>query len=397
MSARILRRVGVFSFLALLSCEGGGPPPSSGEEETPVGRRGEVGRLVVIGGALRSENTPVYQAILDSRWGDGPLCVLPTASGTPASAMDGYVQAFDSLGGPGTARGIPLTVDNRALALEEEIADRLRECSGFFFTGGVQSRILEVFLPDGEPTPAYHALWERFRAGAVISGSSAGAAIISDPMIGGGSSGNALRQGVQGMEDGGGVRVVPGLGFMGEGIVDQHFLARGRWARLLVAVLATDEDRLGFGIDENTALVVAGDSAWVLGESAVVFLDARSAVREDGGNGGYGVRMYLLGAGDGVDLRAGAVSWERSKTSIPPGARPVSEPPEDLFAPWSLLTLLFDLATASDDRLTFHQDGHFLELRKEPGFRAMGWDGVGIQGTPRGLFLGPFVLSAWRE
>lgn len=397
MSAGMLRQIGVFSLLLLFACEGGGPPPSSGEGEAPEARRGEVGRLVIIGGALRSENTPVYRAILDSRWGDGPLCVLPTASGTPTSAMEGYVQAFDALEGPGTARGILLTVDNRALALEEEMASRLRECSGFFFAGGVQSRILDVFLPDGAPTPAYHALWERFRAGAVISGSSAGAAIISDPMIGGGNSGDALKQGVQGMEDAAGVWVTPGLGFLKDGIVDQHFLARGRWARLLVAVLGADGDRLGFGIDENTALVVAADSAWVVGESGVIFLDARYAVREDGGNGGYGVRMYLLGHGDGVDLRSGTVRWEGSKTSIPPVAKPFSELPDDLFAPWSLLTVLFDLATASDDRLTFHQDGHFLELRKEPGFRAMGWDGVGIQGTPRGLFLGPFVLSAWRE
>jgi cyanophycinase len=397
MSREILWRVGFCFFPLLLACEDRGPPPSSGEAEVTEVRKGEVGRLVIIGGGLRSENTPVYQAILDSRWGDGPLCVLPTASGTPTSAMEGYVQDFDSLGGPGTALGILLTVENRAQAQDEEMAGRLRECSGFFFTGGVQSRILEVFLQNGEATPAYHALWERFRAGAVISGSSAGAAIISDPMIGGGNSGDALGQGIQGREEAAGVWVTPGLGFLKEGIVDQHFLARGRWARLLVAVLASEEDRLGFGIDENTALVVAGDSAWVVGESGVVFLDARSASREDGGTGGYGVRMYLLGAGDRLDLRSGNVESEESKTPLPRVDEPFAHPTADLFAPWSLLTNLFELATAPEDRLTFHQDGHFLEFRKEPGFRAMSWDGLGIQGTPRGLFLGPFVLSVWGE
>ena len=107
--------------------------------------------------------------------------------------------------------------------------------------------------------------------------------------------------------------------------------------------------------------------------------------------------MYLLGAGDGVDLRSGDVTWEGSKTPIPPGSEPFADPTVDLFAPWSLLTTLFELATAPEDRLTLHQDGHFLEFRKEPGFRAMSWDGLGIQGTPRGLFLGPFVLSVWGE
>lgn len=397
MYRTILIRVCLLSSVFLFACEDRGPPPSSGEAETVEARKGEAGRLVIIGGALRSENTPVYQAILDSRWGDGPLCVIPTASGTPTSAMEGYVQDFDSLGGPGTATGILLTTENRAQALDEEMAGRLGECSGFFFTGGSQSRILEVFLPNGEPTPAYHALWERFQAGAVISGSSAGAAIISDPMIGGGSSREALEQGVQGREEAAGVWVTPGLGFLKEGIVDQHFLARGRWARLMVAILATEEDRLGFGIDENTALVVAGDSAWVAGESGVIFFDARAAVREDGGNGGYGVRMFLLGTGDGVDLRSGDVTWEGTKEEIPAGGGSFHHATVDLFERWSLLTVLFDLATATDERLTFHQDGHFLEFRKEPGFRAMGWDGLGIQGTPSGLFLGPFVLSGWRE
>jgi hypothetical protein len=107
--------------------------------------------------------------------------------------------------------------------------------------------------------------------------------------------------------------------------------------------------------------------------------------------------MFLLGTGDGVDLRSGDVTWEGTKEEIPAGGGPFHHATVDLFERWSLLTVLFDLATATDERLTFHQDGHFLEFRKEPGFRAMGWDGLGIQGTPSGLFLGPFVLSGWRE
>ena len=311
--------------------------------------------------------------------------------------MEGYVQDFDALGGPGTAEGILLTVDNRAQALDPGLADRMRECSGFFFTGGVQSRVLDVLLPDGEPTPAYHALWERYQAGAVISGSSAGAAIMSDPMIGGGTSVDALGQGIQSTEEAAGVWVTQGLGFLKEGLVDQHFLARGRWARLMVAVLGTEGDSLGFGIDENTALVVEGDSAWVVGESGVVFLDARPAAREDDGNGGYGVRLYLLGAGDGVDLRSGTVEWDVEKSPVPARAEHFSNPEADLFSSWSLLSVLHELAISPDDRLTFHQDGHFLEFRKEPGFRAMSSEGPGVQGLPKGLFLGPFVLSAWRE
>jgi len=383
--------------ILLAACEAGPPPSGTQAPEGMEGRRGQEGRLVIIGGGLQDENLPVYRAVLDARWGEGPLCVLPTASGTPRSSMDGYVKAFDDLGGAGTAEGILLTMDNRSEAASEEMASRLRRCSGFFFTGGVQSRVLDTFLPDGEPSLAFHALWETYKGGAVVAGSSAGAAIMSDPMIAGGSSSGALRQGTQAREEGEGVWLTRGLGFLESGVVDQHFLARGRWARLLVGILSTEEDRLGFGVDENTALVVEGDSVWVVGESGVVLMDARMAAREEGGNGGYGIRLHLLGAGDRFHLRTGEVRWEEGKGELREGREPFASPNADLFSSWSLLEVLFELATSRDTRVTFHQEGHFLEFRKEPGFRARAWEGMGIHGTPPGLFLGPFVLSVWRE
>jgi len=351
----------------------------------------------MIGGGLRSENVAVYRAVLEGRNGDGPLCILPTASGTPQSSMTGYVESFDAVGGPGTAEGILLSVDNRNDAESEVVAERLRRCSGFFFTGGVQSRITEVLLPGGAVTPAFQALWNRYQSGAVVSGSSAGAAIMSDPMIAGGNSEEALRWGVTSREEGEGVWLTEGLGFLESGLVDQHFLARGRWARLLVGILGLERDRFGLGIDENTALVVEGDSAWVVGESGVLILDARVATTEDGGTGGYGVRLHLLGAGDRLNMRTGAVRPDPEKVGVPQGDEPFADSDADLFAPWSLLSVLFELATAPESRLTFHQGGQFLEIRKEPGFTAIAPVGPNNRTPPAGLFLGPFVLSVWAE
>lgn len=52
---------------------------------------------------------------------------------------------------------------------------------------------LAAFRPQGKSTPAYEALMQRWRDGAVISGSSAGAAIMSDSKIANGTRAVALR------------------------------------------------------------------------------------------------------------------------------------------------------------------------------------------------------------
>ena len=54
--------------------------------------------------------------------------------------------------------------------------------------------------------------------------------------------------------------------------------------------------RLGFGVDENTALLVEGSSARVCGEYGVMLVD----MRRKGSLGGF--RLSYLDDGDGLDL-----------------------------------------------------------------------------------------------
>jgi cyanophycinase len=140
--------------------------------------------------------------------------------------------------------------------------------------------------PDGSKTVVLEAVWEVFRSGGVIGGSSAGAAIMSESMIGGGNSLAALTRGVvtdyQGNDfpDGGGVLMLKGLGFFPYGIVDQHFDARARFGRLAVALMdSTYGCRTGFGIDENTALIYLGSQnlLTVAGASGVTILNRADA------------------------------------------------------------------------------------------------------------------------
>jgi len=376
----------------------------------PGGER-EPGPLVIIGGALDAENEAIYRVILDGRQGPGPLCIIPTAGGDPEASMASATTRFDRWGGAGTARGILLTVEQPGRALDPLVAGEIRECAGFFFTGGVQSRILDVFLPDGEATLAYEALMERFRDGAVVSGSSAGAAMMSDPMIAGGSSSGALREGVSGPGEEGGVELRAGMAFL-EGVpVDQHFLARGRIGRLLTAVLRQDGVTFGAGVDENTALVVQAGWGRVVGASGVVWVDgSRARIPNDPASPAVstGLRVELLGEGDRVEIATGRVVPAEGKEGLvanpliggesesdpAPGARTEGpEGAEGLFDQWTLLHLLESMARNGGEHWSALEDGHRIAFRAGEGFRGVAWPREGIRGTAHGLSVGPVEVT----
>ena len=354
------------------------------------------GRLVIVGGALQRDNVEIYRSVLEATEGEGPFCVIPTASGVPEESMASAVEAFTEHGAQ-LVDGIFITTDNPEAASDPGIAERLRGCSGFWFVGGSQSRVVEVFLPEGRSTPAYDAVIDRYRAGAVVAGSSAGAAIMSPTMIAGGSSAGALAGGVLEVapdEDAEieGVLTELGMGFHNGPVFDQHFLARGRIGRLLVATLAGVGGGVGFGIDENTALVVDGRMGRVSGASGVVLVDARNALGSERGHGGAGVRVHLMGRDDQIDMNTLAVTAPREKQPVPAGAEPLVAP-DDPFARWSFLHLLHAFAGSDMDRVTMDAHGYEITLERGSTFRALAYGEDGVEGTPAGLSVGPISLS----
>jgi cyanophycinase len=79
-------------------------------------------------------------------------------------------------------------------------------------------------------------------------------------------------------EDSGRLFVTAGLGFLPVGLVDQHFDRRARLGRLVRALHETGQ-RIGLGVDENTALWIdlQRGMASVLGSGSVTLLDAQGA------------------------------------------------------------------------------------------------------------------------
>ena len=279
------------------------------------------GTLVIIGGNLRPANAPVWERIVQLAGGKGArIAVLPTAALNPAQEAQLTADALTRYGArPFVVPVAPMLAgtDVRKAADDPALADAIRKAGGVFFTGGDQARITgSLRRADGSNTVVLDALWALYRRGGVIAGTSAGAAIMSSTMF------NdppldvmpVLKNGVVDGKD-----IAPGLGFIGtEVFVDQHLLARGRFARMLPAMLAKGYT-LGLGIDENTAAVVGPSrDVTVIGYRGALVLDLSQATtdRTQPGFNLTNARISYLDSGDRFNLA--------TRTFVPgPGKEPV--------------------------------------------------------------------------
>ncbi|WP_075793723.1 cyanophycinase [Massilia putida] len=305
---------------------------------------GPKGSLVIIGGGLRANNAEVWERIVALAGGKGArIAVLPTAAENPAKEAQLTVDALNRYG----ARAFVVPVAPRLAGLgarkaadDPALADAVRKAGGAFFTGGDQARITGALRrADGSNTAVLDALWALYRRGGVIAGTSAGAAIMSstmfyDPPL---DVMPVLKNGVVDGKD-----IAPGLGFIGTDVfVDQHLLARGRFGRMLPAMLAKGYT-LGLGIDENTAAVVGpGRDVTVIGYRGALVLDLLDA-STDKAKPGFNLsnaRISYLDSGDRFNLA--------TRTYVPgPGKEPVDRKYVEHRAPIFYTDILGNTAVA---------------------------------------------------
>jgi cyanophycinase len=226
-------------------------------------------RLAVIGGRLEDDNVAIYGEM--HRLSGGRILVFPTASGEPREVAKETVAAFRSHGFEAEACDLHDGNKTRA-AFDPANVAAVEAFRSVYFTGGDQSKIIEALIQNGEETPVLAAIRAAHAAGGLVAGSSAGAAMMSGPMILGGTSLESVVHGITSDPAAPGLLMGRGLGFFEFGMVDQHFIKRGRLGRLIVGMEQAGV-RGGFGIDENTALLVEGDVARVCGEYGVMLID----------------------------------------------------------------------------------------------------------------------------
>lgn len=256
------------------------------------------GYLLIIGGGSRSESMMKRFIELASRFKSGKIVIFPMASAEPDKVAKEQAEEFKKLG----AQDVSYQILTRGEALSEESAKILDDVGGVFFSGGVQSRLTDILLN----TPLHRKLLEIYKRGAAIGGTSAGAAVMSELMI----TGDERRKVEEGHEfetiQARNIVTSPGLGFIKEAIIDQHFVMRKRHNRLISLVVEYPK-LLGIGIDESTAIIVNPDQTFeVIGEGNVIVLDASRAkvqIMPSQSLSGSNIIMHILKAGDRFNLK----------------------------------------------------------------------------------------------
>ncbi|MDC1287801.1 cyanophycinase [Gammaproteobacteria bacterium] len=185
------------------------------------------------------------------------IVIIPTASSLPDTG-DRYIEIFSKIGVKGA---VSLPIAERSDADRAEYITELDMATGIFITGGNQLRLSTIL---GGTLVAQKV--RRLNAtGVHVAGTSAGAAIMPEHMIAGGSMGLSPQAD--------GVNLAPGLGLTNAIIIDQHFSQRDRLGRLLTAV-SYNPFMMGVGIDEDTAIFIAPDQVFeVEGSGSVTIID----------------------------------------------------------------------------------------------------------------------------
>lgn len=266
------------------------PPP-------PLDPRGLPGPLLIVGGGRLPLDA--REAFFDTAGKvRARIVVIPTASADaddPKKA-DSFLKPWAELK---PASVVLLHTRDAERANDPEFTKPLAEATAVWFSGGDQNKLTAAY----RGTLVEKELGRLHARGGAIGGTSAGAAVMTDLMIAGGT---------------GTAKLGAGFGFLPGFVVDQHFTARKREKRL-EGVIASEPTRVGLGLDEGTAVLVRGRVARVIGDASVTVCVAKGAGKPAASD------EYKAGALlDLVQLQRAALN-RAARASFPPANPPAPE------------------------------------------------------------------------
>ncbi len=221
------------------------------------------GNLFIIGGGDRPPAL-VQSLISTANLGKKDyIVILPMSSAEPDSS---YYYIKEDLK-PATHNIIANLNFTKATVNDSKWLDSLKHAKLIFITGGDQSRFMGVVLN----TPVVDAIHYVYKNGATVAGTSAGAAVMSKQMITGNQLSADSSSATFKIIHTNNVELKEGLGLLETVVIDQHFVVRSRYNRL-ISVFAKFPSYTCIGIDEATAIIVHGKKITVVGESQVIVL-----------------------------------------------------------------------------------------------------------------------------
>ncbi len=229
------------------------------------------GKIMLVGGGSEDDNG----------WSDAPYAWAVNSSANKKVAVISYSTQdnwipdyFESLG---AVEAENIKIDSRDKADLQSTYDALMEYDVFFFKGGDQSIYYDFY----KETKTAQAIVDKFNAGGVIGGTSAGMAILSNVIFSAQNGSVYPDEALQNFQSSNFTLVDDFLPFLPGVIVDSHFTERGRGARLLAFManwfVTTDEQLTGIGVDDRTALCIDENKiATVLGTGSVSIYSGES-------------------------------------------------------------------------------------------------------------------------
>lgn len=218
------------------------------------------GKLIAIGGNEdKLDDIKVLKRVVsEARGRDTKVEVITTASENPRLLSDTYERVFQRIGVDSFGH---INISTRSDAADRSLVERINDADLIFFTGGDQLRLSSI-LGGSFFLEAVH---KRFLEGAVVAGTSAGAAALSETMIYDGDGSWGLVKGS--------ISMGPGIGFISGIIIDTHFITRNRIGRLF-QVVATNPSIIGVGLSDDTAILIKDEDIFeVFGTGLVIVVD----------------------------------------------------------------------------------------------------------------------------
>lgn len=221
------------------------------------------GKLFIIGGGdrppdlLRSLVTTAELSVKDY------IVVLPMSSGYPDTSYYYFKADIETV-----CKNPVINFNFTKERIHQKTwLDSLENAKLIFITGGDQDRFMNAVLN----TPVFTAIHKAYANGATIAGTSAGAAVMSKYMITGNELSDTVYRSTFRKLQQDNIEIREGLGLLANAVIDQHFVVRSRYNRLLSA-LSKYPTLACIGIDEATAIIVHQNRVRVVGESQVIVM-----------------------------------------------------------------------------------------------------------------------------